>query len=541
MLHRMGYTKSLKARVIFFWFFLLNAAPLFASPIQFAIGPDCNQSLLLNTLSAAEQSLLINIYQLDHPTIVQAILEKLTSGVQVRLILEGHPVGGITQAGKQAIDQIRDSMIRLNLGRNLESQNRFYLMTPQRGQPRRYRFNHAKYVIADEKKVLISSENFTPTGHSSPGQKGNRGWDITLEDPRLIEQLKTIFQIDSENPNDIQELTQSTEPLSLEIQPQTPLSSSGETSSPAAGQIQIGRATAQSIALITSPHSLEEITTLIQSAQTSIEVQEMSLPLNWTAEKTSPRQLNPLVKSLIEAAERGVQVRILLNDETVFAKPQKAGTHPETPALKATRNEETCMLIRWLADCKHLPISAEILDNKKAQISYIHNKGFIIDGSKVLVSSINGTRNSLFFNREVAVLVESPEAASYFQQIFLSDWQMPLAPRIEPPKLDCSEIDTLDLTQFPFTKPPLPLNAEKKRKRDLHVLPTLAPPETAVSDPLVPQKRMSTPPAPFSFFLPTHESKEDDAVQKLPRRRSPAPSPHSKSLPDPLKTDTQKP
>jgi phosphatidylserine/phosphatidylglycerophosphate/cardiolipin synthase-like enzyme len=46
----------------------------------------------------------------------------------------------------------------------------------------------------------------------------------------------------------------------------------------------------------------------------------------------------------------------------------------------------------------------------------------IFDHSKVLVSSINGTPNSMDNNREVAVLVQSPDAARYYQGFFEFDW-----------------------------------------------------------------------------------------------------------------------
>ncbi|HDN96196.1 MAG TPA: hypothetical protein ENG71_03940, partial [Thermoplasmatales archaeon] len=52
----------------------------------------------------------------------------------------------------------------------------------------------------------------------------------------------------------------------------------------------------------------------------------------------------------------------------------------------------------------------------------IHNKGLIIDGEKVLISSINWGENSVRRNREIGVVVEDKNIASYFEDIFWYDW-----------------------------------------------------------------------------------------------------------------------
>jgi phosphatidylserine/phosphatidylglycerophosphate/cardiolipin synthase-like enzyme len=58
------------------------------------------------------------------------------------------------------------------------------------------------------------------------------------------------------------------------------------------------------------------------------------------------------------------------------------------------------------------------------EVNYVHNKGMVADGSRVFVSSINGTENAIMNNREVAVSVVSPDAAQYFGKVFDTDWQL---------------------------------------------------------------------------------------------------------------------
>ena len=85
-------------------------------------------------------------------------------------------------------------------------------------------------------------------------------------------------------------------------------------------------------------------------------------------------------------------------------------------------NQITVNYLNQIAHCDNLPIEARIVDTRAAGITYIHNKGIIVDSDIAIVSSINGTQNSAMNNREVAVALQSPEAAKYFGQAFSFDW-----------------------------------------------------------------------------------------------------------------------
>ncbi|HWI62771.1 MAG TPA: lamin tail domain-containing protein, partial [Symbiobacteriaceae bacterium] len=55
-------------------------------------------------------------------------------------------------------------------------------------------------------------------------------------------------------------------------------------------------------------------------------------------------------------------------------------------------------------------------------LAKIHNKGFIIDGQKVLVSSINGSENSASENREAALLIENANVAEFYRDAWHWLW-----------------------------------------------------------------------------------------------------------------------
>ena len=52
----------------------------------------------------------------------------------------------------------------------------------------------------------------------------------------------------------------------------------------------------------------------------------------------------------------------------------------------------------------------------------VHNKGFVIDGKTVVVSSQNFSPAGVSDNRDAGVILESEEIAQYFGPIFDADW-----------------------------------------------------------------------------------------------------------------------
>jgi PLD-like domain len=63
----------------------------------------------------------------------------------------------------------------------------------------------------------------------------------------------------------------------------------------------------------------------------------------------------------------------------------------------------------------------DTVNNVKIQ-NNVHNKGIIVDGSAVLVSSQNWSSDGTFYNRDAGVIIYNETAAQYFQQIFPHDW-----------------------------------------------------------------------------------------------------------------------
>jgi phosphatidylserine/phosphatidylglycerophosphate/cardiolipin synthase-like enzyme len=55
--------------------------------------------------------------------------------------------------------------------------------------------------------------------------------------------------------------------------------------------------------------------------------------------------------------------------------------------------------------------------------SNIHNKGIVVDGNKVLVSSANWSGDGVLRNRDAGLLIYDEEIAGYYQNVFIKDWE----------------------------------------------------------------------------------------------------------------------
>jgi cardiolipin synthase len=361
---------------------------VYAIPAKFGLSPDNSQSLLVDTISSAKKSLVVNIYEFDSPIIADSIVGRVNAGVKVSLLAETKLANGdYSESMRKALRKVLTAMRK-------KTGNKMFLKVDKT----RYRFNHAKYVIADATHVLVSSENFKESGHPTAGTVGNRGWAVVVSNKALARELKAAFDEDTQVSKGDVKLVSS-------------IPAGGRKSRPApspeqrrAPEIPSLEGEIDSVELVTAPGALDALVELFRSAKNNLEVEFMSLPPNWGADES------PLVTEIIEAARRGVDVRVLLN------KPFGSDD---------VKNTQTATLLETLGQCERgLNLTARIIDANGAGVKIIHNKGILVDGERTLVSSINGTQNSVTNNREIAVLLEGTEAAEYYGEAFDFDWNV---------------------------------------------------------------------------------------------------------------------
>ena len=342
------------------------------------VSPDCSNEVYTAAISEASDRVLVNMYEFSSPTMGETLIAAKKRGVDVNVLIEGGPVGGISPAEKSLIWSINRSGIPV------------VSMVSTKTEHAPYRYDHAKYVVINNNSLLITSENFKNTGFPPQGLSGNRGWGVYLKDPALAGYFSGVFTTDA-NSKSVISYTGS----AGDIEP-APFEKHTAEFHPE----EFKDAT---VIPVIAPDTSYQIKDLLDSARTSIEIEQAYI------KNETPYTLNPYLSSAINASRRGVHVRVLL-DSYWF--------NVEGP----NDNDEMAALINRIGTSEHIPLEAKCIDLSVSQVEKIHNKGVIVDERLVLVSSINWNSNSPTFNREAGVIIDHPGVARYFREVFDDDW-----------------------------------------------------------------------------------------------------------------------
>ncbi len=69
--------------------------------------PDCSLTVYEDTIGSAEKEIRANVYEFSSPVMVRSLVEACKRGVAVTVLLEGGPVGGISDEEKGAVAELR--------------------------------------------------------------------------------------------------------------------------------------------------------------------------------------------------------------------------------------------------------------------------------------------------------------------------------------------------------------------------------------------------------------------------------------------------
>lgn len=134
------------------------------------VEPMAGVSPVAALVRSAHRSLDINAYLVTDRTILSAIRADARRGVVVRAVLDRHPYGGRPQGEVAAL-------------KTAGAQVRF--------APARFRFDHAKYLIVDGRRIEVGSANLTRAAFRS-----NREYLWISSQPRAVRALRMVFTAD---------------------------------------------------------------------------------------------------------------------------------------------------------------------------------------------------------------------------------------------------------------------------------------------------------------------------------------------------------
>jgi phosphatidylserine/phosphatidylglycerophosphate/cardiolipin synthase-like enzyme len=323
----------------------------------------------LETLRSADSRLLVAGYTFSSRRVAAALVGVAKRGVDVRVLVEANPVGGISRRQARVLDRLVEAGVEVQvIGVGV----------------RRYAFHHPKYAVVDD-QALVVTENWKPSG---TGGRSSRGWGVRVDGGEAAEALAAVYAHDAAGPD-----TQSWSAFrpGRTFEPAPPANGSYPTAQPPE------QVSARNVTLLTAPGNAESaVLGYINDAEKRIDV----------IQPTLGRQENELVEATLRAARRGVEVRILLSGAWYTA-------------------EENAALVTWLEDWAErtdAPLSVK-LAQPGGRYEKIHAKGLLVDDEVAVVGSLNWNRNSARENREVAFALHGPEPVAYYRRAFEADWE----------------------------------------------------------------------------------------------------------------------
>lgn len=350
--------------------------------VRAILSPDDGREVLLSFLMSAGASIDASVYTLTSDGIVAALADRAHHGVRVRILLDGSPVGGLDEDERRLASGLAGAgaEVRWLLG--------------GADVVKRYRYIHAKYAVVDRARVLISSENFGDAGFPTEGDTGNRGWSVVLEEANLARRLTQVFESDFD-PRRRDSIA--VEPIPTEpwpAFPYVPAWSPGPPSAPRRAQLIVAPDTAL---------DPEGLLGLLASARDTLWIEAFYIEETW---RGLP---NPFLEAAFNASRRGVQVRILVD-----------GSWWNTDE-STTGNDDVVERINARASVEGLDLEARLVA-PWGRVDRVHNKGVLVDGRTVFVSSMNWALASATQNREVGVVLEDPAVAATFERALREDW-----------------------------------------------------------------------------------------------------------------------
>jgi cardiolipin synthase len=337
--------------------------------------PDSTFDILTSHMEAAQEEIDIMIYAISHYDLVKLLNDTMDRDPTIKINIiacEQHATGGETSYTNDALWQLSGKANDTGADVNL-----YWSSTT-------FDFTHAKFVIIDNETLLVQSANFAKTGVPEKTSYGNREWGIAINDPDVVNHFLDVFYLDLL----IAEPTHGQDTSAIWS------SSSSSGSYPQNFPAQQFNEYMKITPVFSPDNSLSSIVELINLANETLEIQQAYIYYEWNS--TVPE--SPIVEAIVNAHNRGVDVRIIVEEPS------------------STKANDT---VNYLTQ---QGISVAISNSTYFQ--YCHNKGAIVDSKLVLISSINWGDNSVLNNREAAVIVENENVAEFYLEIFNYDWSV---------------------------------------------------------------------------------------------------------------------
>jgi len=351
------------------------------------VSPDCSFNTIVNEIRNANETIFLNIYEFTDSFLCDELIKALLRDVSVKIYLEGGPIGGISKEEKFILKRLQ------NYGANI----RFIVSDNKKKVFSRYVFNHGKYLIIDNKTVIVESCNWGRTGVPKDPSYGNREWGIIIKNEIVAQYFLNVF-FDDWDPERCDSYSfydmNFSYPSNFYIEDRI---FRGTYSPNFSYKKFYGNFTV--IPVFSPDNSYSAILDIIDSANDCIYIEQLYIYRDWSD------KLNPFVEKLVKKAKQGVKIKVIMN-----YNPSYESTNKEI-------NQTKIYLESYGINVKFIYTNWSIFTN-------VHNKGVIVDNNTVLISSINWNENSVTRNREAGIIIKNSEIAHYYSNVFFYDWKL---------------------------------------------------------------------------------------------------------------------
>jgi phosphatidylserine/phosphatidylglycerophosphate/cardiolipin synthase-like enzyme len=362
--------------------------------------PDAGFATLTQFLAATRTSLVVGMYDFTSAPILDLFKADLKGAKTLQMVLDNPPPDDT----RNQTDAVTVQELNKALGKRariVRAASREDKLTSAWIFPYAY---HIKVIVRDNSALWLSSGNLNNSNQPDPAalpKKEDRDWHVIVEAPGLAKLFAAYLNQDFKSASPLQvggdavlnaAVTDANAKLAAETNPLQPQDAPAPSDFPAK---VFKNVTANITPLLTpdpgpAPAPGQYVTAmmkLISSAQHSLYIQ-----LQYIESSGTPGDYDNLLHAIAARVAAGVDVRLIESLE-----------YGE----------------KWAEKMKSAGVD---LTANIALQSNVHNKGFVVDSSTVVVSSQNFSPAGVRTNRDAGVIIRNAPIAQYFEQIFLSDW-----------------------------------------------------------------------------------------------------------------------
>jgi hypothetical protein len=379
----------------------INATFKIKKPIVCHIGPDAGWPVLRPFLEATKKTLSVAMYDFNADYIAKSFIETVRDkDLQVVLTWDDGMTAPETTIRNKLRKSLKDSLdgfiVRCGASRRFASAY------------------HEKVAVRDSNAFWLSSGNWslrsqpnidpigTPSQAKGMYSKGNREWHVIVEDEKLAKVFERYIKHDRDDSEAEAEAGDGGVVLDAEAAPRLPdvfvpvealfdADDVADTPTPIAPEILPTKPGEFEIAPVLTPDNyMGRIMELIGSAKRSIFLQYAYITFS---DKKIDKKFTEMLAKLADLSNRSnFDMRIIVGSNGAADKIRK---------LVESGFKETVF---------------------RSQSS-IHNKGIVVDGETVLVSSANWSGDGVLRNRDAGLIIFNKEIATYYQNAFVFDWE----------------------------------------------------------------------------------------------------------------------